>query len=168
MRKVTKERWERGDLWEVRMVTKKGMRGDLWQSSSSCFQARLGVSLSQSSSTEWINQRQNWPNYYFKCKFIKLFEASPIRNCPFTFCSTLTSVHGDNWKDDVSQVDDNHNDNINVDNVVKADEENKEGVKHEKSSVEKEKCDQRFWQSCATSHLGRYIYVYNGYTETCE
>ena len=63
---------------------------------------------------------------------------------PLPFFSTLTSVHGDNWKDDVGQVDDNHNDNINVDNVVKADEENKEGVKDEKSSVEKEKCDQRF------------------------
>ena len=66
-----------------------------------------------------------------------------IRNSCDVF-STLTSVHGDNWKDDVGQVDDNHNDNINVDNVVKADEENKEGVKDEKSSVEKEKCDQRF------------------------
>ena len=66
-----------------------------------------------------------------------------IRNSCDVF-STLTSVHGYNWKDDVGQVDDNHNDNINVDNVVKADEENKEGVKDEKSSVEKEKCDQRF------------------------
>ena len=46
--------------------------------------------------------------------------------------------------DDISQVDDNHNENINGDNVVKADEDNKEGVKDEKSSVENEKCVKGF------------------------
>ena len=38
----------------------------------------------------------------------------------------------------------NHNENINGDNVVKADEDNKEGVKDEKSSVENEKCVKGF------------------------
>ena len=51
---------------------------------------------------------------------------------------------GDSRIDDISQVDDNHNENINGDNVVKADEDNKEGVKDKKSSVENEKYDQRF------------------------
>ena len=68
----------------------------------------------------------------------------------------LTS--GDSRIDNISQVDDNHNENINGDNVVKADEDNKEGVKDEKSSVENEKCDQRFWEPVASSHLGRYVY----------
>ena len=56
--------------------------------------------------------------------------------------SMLTS--GDSRIDDISQVDDNHNENINGDNVVKADEDNKEGVKDEKSSVENEKCVKGF------------------------
>lgn len=51
---------------------------------------------------------------------------------------------GDSRIDDISQVDDNHNENINGDNVVKADEDNKEGVKDEKSSVENEKCVKGF------------------------
>ena len=53
-------------------------------------------------------------------------------------------VSGDSRIDDISQVDDNHNENINGDNVVKADEDNKEGVKDEKSSVENEKCVKGF------------------------
>ena len=51
---------------------------------------------------------------------------------------------GDSRIDDISQVNDNHIENINGDNVIKADEDNKEGVKDKKSSVENEKYDQRF------------------------
>ena len=53
---------ENGDQRDMR-GDQREVRGDLWQSSSSCFQARLGVSLSQSSSAEWnqsnIAQKRN-------------------------------------------------------------------------------------------------------------
>ena len=59
------------------------------------------------------------------------------RIVPLPLFSTVVSVHDNSWIDDVSQVDDNHNDNVNRDNVVKADEEKKEYVKEENSSVDR-------------------------------
>ena len=67
--------------------------------------------------------------------------------------SALSSVDRNNWVDDVSQIDDNHNENINEDNLVKADQKDKKNVKDDKSAVEREKCDQSFWQSGASGHL---------------
>ena len=66
----------------------------------------------------------------------------PNKKLSLYILSMLAS--GDSRIDDISQVDDNHNENINGDNVVKADEDNKEGVKDEKSSVENEKCVKGF------------------------